>query len=153
MQCFLVFIKLWKNVYKIQKLGWWYINSVIVFLDIIHNPVLFKTTVWRLNSISICRWTLFSWVHSIYVVTISGPHNKHNISYMNQAQHKPSVRVRTHIKNSKQFYAHEVWYLYPILCWCLWQEMSTSSTDWAQLNRFHLKTETESILQIIVHFK
>jgi hypothetical protein len=32
----------------------------------------------------------------------------------------------------------------PILRWC--SEIGTSSIDWAQLSRFHLKTETESSL-------
>jgi hypothetical protein len=43
-------------------------------------------------------------------------------------------------------------YIYPVLCWNLCPEM-TSSIDWAQLSRFHLKTETESSLRNIVCFK
>jgi hypothetical protein len=35
------------------------------------------------------------------------------------------------------------WIIYPILCFCWCPEKGTSSTDWAQLIRFHLKTETE----------
>jgi hypothetical protein len=36
------------------------------------------------------------------------------------------------------------WFVYRILCWCRCPEIGTSSIDWAQLSRFHLKTETES---------
>jgi hypothetical protein len=35
----------------------------------------------------------------------------------------------------------------PSWCWCRWPEIGTSSIDWAQLNRFYLKTQTESSLR------
>jgi hypothetical protein len=38
------------------------------------------------------------------------------------------------------------WFIYPSLCWCWCPEIGTSSINWAQLNRFYLKTETESSL-------
>jgi hypothetical protein len=39
------------------------------------------------------------------------------------------------------------WCIYPVLCWCWCPELGTSSIDWAQLSRFHLKTEIESCLR------
>jgi hypothetical protein len=36
-------------------------------------------------------------------------------------------------------------------CWC--PETGTSSVDWAQLSRFHLKTETESSLRNVASSK
>jgi hypothetical protein len=35
-------------------------------------------------------------------------------------------------------------------CWYRCQEIGTSSVDWAQLTRFHLKTDTESSLRNVV---
>jgi hypothetical protein len=45
------------------------------------------------------------------------------------------------------------WFIYPILYWCWCPEIGTSSIDWAQLSRFHLKTETESSLRNVVLVK
>jgi hypothetical protein len=42
------------------------------------------------------------------------------------------------------------WYVYPILCRCRCPEIRTSSIDWDQWNRFHLKTETECSLRNVV---
>jgi hypothetical protein len=42
------------------------------------------------------------------------------------------------------------WFIYPILCWCWCLKIATSSINWAQLSRFHMKTETESSLQNVV---
>jgi hypothetical protein len=42
------------------------------------------------------------------------------------------------------------WFIYPILCLCWRLEIGTSSIDWAQVTRFHLKTKTESSLQNVV---
>jgi hypothetical protein len=42
------------------------------------------------------------------------------------------------------------WFIYPILCWLWCLEIGTSSINWAQLSRFHLKTETEPSLQNVV---
>jgi hypothetical protein len=42
------------------------------------------------------------------------------------------------------------WSAYPILCYCRCLEIGTSSINWAQLSRFHLKMETESSLQNVV---
>jgi hypothetical protein len=38
----------------------WYINTIIVFLDIIHRPVFQNTTFQRLNSLSVFMWNLLS---------------------------------------------------------------------------------------------
>jgi hypothetical protein len=38
----------------------------------------------------------------------------------------------------------------PSWCWYRCPETGTSSIDWAQQNRFHLKTETESSLRNVV---
>jgi hypothetical protein len=43
-------------------------------------------------------------------------------------------------------------YIYPILYWCWCPETGTSSIDWAELSRFHLKTEIESSLRNVVVF-
>jgi hypothetical protein len=45
------------------------------------------------------------------------------------------------------------WFVYPTMCCCWWPEIGTSSVDWAQLSRFHLKTETESSFRNVVCFK
>jgi hypothetical protein len=42
------------------------------------------------------------------------------------------------------------WFIYPILCGCWCLEIGT---DWAQVSRFQLKTETESSLQNVVCLK
>jgi hypothetical protein len=39
------------------------------------------------------------------------------------------------------------WFMYPVLCWYLCLEIGTSSIDWAQLSRFHLKMD--SILEFV----
>jgi hypothetical protein len=39
------------------------------------------------------------------------------------------------------------WFIYPILFWYWCPETGTSSNDWDELNRFHLKTETDSSLR------
>jgi hypothetical protein len=44
------------------------------------------------------------------------------------------------------------WLVFPTLHWCRCAEIGSSSIDWAQLNRFYLKTETESSLRDIVCF-
>jgi hypothetical protein len=40
-----------------------------------------------------------------------------------------------------------VWFIHLIVCWFLCPEIGTSYIDLAQLNRFHLKSETESSLR------
>jgi hypothetical protein len=42
------------------------------------------------------------------------------------------------------------WFMYPILCWCWYLEVGNRSINWAQLSRFHLKTDTESSLWNVV---
>jgi hypothetical protein len=42
------------------------------------------------------------------------------------------------------------WFIYPILRWSRCPEIGTSSIDWAQWSRFHLKTERESSLRNVV---
>jgi hypothetical protein len=41
----------------------------------------------------------------------------------------------------------------PSWCWCTYPEIGTSCIDWAQLNRFYLKTETESSLRNVLFRK
>jgi hypothetical protein len=60
------------------------------------------TVLQRLDSVSILRWNLLSWVQLTEPAPISGHHHQHKIGYINQAQHKPSVRVKTNIKNIKK---------------------------------------------------
>jgi hypothetical protein len=45
------------------------------------------------------------------------------------------------------------WLIHPSWCWYRCPETGTSSIDWGQLSRFHLKTETESSLQNDVFWK
>jgi hypothetical protein len=45
------------------------------------------------------------------------------------------------------------WFIYHILCWCWCPDIVSSSIDWAQLSRFHLKTESESSLRNVMFFK
>jgi hypothetical protein len=49
--------------------------------------------------------------------------------------HRPVFLFKTHKVSETEF----------CCCWC--PEIGTSSIDWAQLSRFHLKTETESSLR------
>jgi hypothetical protein len=44
------------------------------------------------------------------------------------------------------------WFIFLFLSCCCWPEIGTSSIDWAQLSRCHLKTETESSLRNVVNF-
>jgi hypothetical protein len=41
-------------------------------------------------------------------------------------------------------------FIYPIMCWCRCPKIGTNCINWAQLSRFHLKTETESSLRNVV---
>jgi hypothetical protein len=41
-------------------------------------------------------------------------------------------------------------FIYLISCWCWCKEMWTSAIDWAQLNSFHLRTETETSLRNVL---
>jgi hypothetical protein len=58
------------------------------------------------------------------------------------------------LKNSKSCFVLALadglccaWLVYPVLRWYRCPEIGTSSIDWVQLSRFHLKTETESSLR------
>jgi hypothetical protein len=66
--------------------------SIILFLFKTHN---FR----RPDSVFILWWNLLSWTQSIQLIPISGHQHQHKIEYINQAQHKPSARVKTNIKN------------------------------------------------------
>jgi hypothetical protein len=58
-----------------------------------------KHTMFRiLVSVSVFRWNLLSWAQSSELVLISGHEHQYKIGYINQTQHKPSVRVKTNIK-------------------------------------------------------
>jgi hypothetical protein len=81
-----------------------------MFLDIIHRPVFYlkHTSFRRLDSVSVFRWNLLSWAEPIELVPISGHQYQHEIGYINQAQHKPSARVKTNIENiCKELHTHE----------------------------------------------
>jgi hypothetical protein len=84
-----------------KSLWWWYINTNM-FLDIIHHPVLFKTpSGFYLKHVSetgfwLCLLVkLLRWAQLIQLIPISGHLPQHQIEYINQAQHKWSVRVTT----------------------------------------------------------
>jgi hypothetical protein len=47
------------------------------------------------------------------LVSISGHQHQHNIGCINQAQHKPSARVKANIKNGKTLHTHEAYHLCP----------------------------------------
>jgi hypothetical protein len=56
------------------------------------------------------RWNLLSWGQSLELVPISGHLHQHKIRHTNQAQHKPSARVKTNIKNIfKKLHTYEVY--------------------------------------------
>jgi hypothetical protein len=78
-------------------------NTYIVFLDFIHRPVFYLNTAFRrLNSVSVFRWILPMWAQSIELDPISRHQHRHKRGYINQAQHKPSARVKV-----KRSYTHE----------------------------------------------
>jgi hypothetical protein len=52
----------------------------------------------RLNSVSVFRWNLLSYAQSIELVPIYAYQHQHKIRYTNQAQQKPSARVKTKVK-------------------------------------------------------
>jgi hypothetical protein len=56
----------------------------------------------RLDSFSIFRWNLLSYTQLIELIPISGCLHQHKREYINQAQHKPSARVKTDIKSIKK---------------------------------------------------
>jgi hypothetical protein len=57
---------------------------------------------WRLDFVFDFKWNLLSWAQSIELVPVSGHQHQHQhkIGYINQAQTKPSARVKTHISSS-----------------------------------------------------
>jgi hypothetical protein len=99
-----------KHKIIVSKSFWkWYINKIIVFE---HYPsycfYLKHRTFRRLDSVSIFRWNLFNWAQSTELVLISGLLCQHKLGCINQAQHNPSARVKTNIKNSTHTRTHEV---------------------------------------------
>jgi hypothetical protein len=50
---------------------------------------------------------LLCWAQSVELVPISRHQDQHKIGHINQAQHKPSARVKTSIKNIKKNSTHE----------------------------------------------
>jgi hypothetical protein len=67
-------------------------GTTIVFLDTIHrHALIYNTAFRRLDSVSVFRWNLLSWVQSIELVPISGHLHQHNIEYINRAQHKSTA--------------------------------------------------------------
>jgi hypothetical protein len=45
------------------------------------------------------------------------------------------------------------WLAYPVWCWYRCLETGSKSIDWAQLNRFYLKTEAESSLRNVTVYE
>jgi hypothetical protein len=89
----------------------------LLFLDIIHYPLscfYLKNITFRwLDSVSVFRWNLFSWAQAIELIAISGQQHKRKIRYVNQAQHKPSARVKRNIKRTPH-----IWCIAPIFMHC-----------------------------------
>jgi hypothetical protein len=80
---------------------------------------LFKTTFRRVDFASGFGWNVLSWAQSILLVPSSGHQHERKVGYINQAQHKPSARVKTDIKNSSFYTVYkqddvsnkEVWWI------------------------------------------
>jgi hypothetical protein len=71
-------------IVKIQSIS--YTNIMFRTLSIV--LFLFKNTTFRrLDSVSVFRWNLLSWVQSVELILISGPLYQHLIRYTGQAQH------------------------------------------------------------------
>jgi hypothetical protein len=98
----------WCSLRYYYKLPWpsqestkWFQNTNIVFLDVIQPPVSIWNTQrfgdWILSPSS--GESLLSWVSSIDLVPTYGHHHQHKIGYLNQAQNKASLRVKTKMKN------------------------------------------------------
>jgi hypothetical protein len=82
-----------------SKCLWRAILITLLFLDIIHFSVIFylkqRFGDWILSPTSVK--SLLSWAESIELVLNSEHLREHSIAYINQAQHKTSVRVKTNI--------------------------------------------------------
>jgi hypothetical protein len=75
--------------------------------------------------------------------------------------HRPVYYIKHDVSETGFYLPLQVWTMLSLiggLCscwlykpyWCCGSETETSSICWARLNRFHLKTETESSLRIVV---
>jgi hypothetical protein len=126
--------------------------TLSVILSLSKNTVLLifqNTTFRRLDSVSVFRLNLLSWAQSIELVPISGPFSKHNVSetgFCLRLQAKPTHlgpidRAGPYLQIFFQRQCVGDWILSP---------SSGSSIDWAQLNRFYLKTETECSLRNVM---
>jgi hypothetical protein len=73
---------------------------------------MFKTMFRMLDSVSVFRWILPRCCQSTGLVRISGHQNQHKMIYINKAQHKPSVGVKTNIKNIER--TPQTWGVAPI---------------------------------------
>jgi hypothetical protein len=73
-------------------------RKIIVFRDITHRSVT--------QNVLVAGFCLRLQVkrNQLDPVPISGYQHQHKIIYINQAQHKPSARVKTNIRNSKQIW-------------------------------------------------
>jgi hypothetical protein len=99
--------------------------------------LLFTTYVWRLDSTSVFRWNIDSWVHSIELVPISGHLRQHKIGYISEAQQEPSARVKTDIK---KLHTHEALHLRS----CTVSRIFLLKSEYCQ-NRSHHKTDKFSV--------
>jgi hypothetical protein len=84
-----------------------------VFLDIIYFLAFYlkHTTFQRLDSVSLFRWSLLSWAQSTERPYLETPAST-QARILNEAQHKPSTRVKTNIKNIKE--ELHIWGLAPM---------------------------------------
>jgi hypothetical protein len=71
-------------------------------LSLIFLFYLRRAAFWKLDSITVFRWNLLIWAQSIELVPIFGHQHQHKIGYINQAQPKPSERVKINITNIKR---------------------------------------------------
>jgi hypothetical protein len=68
--------------------------------------LIFQTTAFRRpDYISVFRWNQLSWAQSIELVPISWHQHQHELGYINQAQYKPSARVKTNV--NKELHTYE----------------------------------------------
>jgi hypothetical protein len=57
-----------------------------------------------------------------------------------------NINIHVEFFNAFNVYFNSGRWFVLYLCWSRGPEIGTSSTDWAQLSRFHLKAKTESSL-------
>jgi hypothetical protein len=101
----------------------WYINITITILDIIHRIVFYlKHGVRRLDSVSVFRWNLLSWIKQQELVPVPG-------------------LLQQHISH---WWYMLCWLYKPLLVLVVVSRDKNSSFYWAHISRFRLKAETGS---------